>query len=108
MKQSAAPGSGRDLGTDGAARGHPTSRATLRSIATSFDPSKTVAWSLRTTPEVRVPSEVVFVGHGISAPGRAGTIRDVDVKGKTVVFLRQRSVRRPDDVLRPLDVTSSK
>ncbi|MFO0738413.1 MAG: M20/M25/M40 family metallo-hydrolase [Labilithrix sp.] len=67
-----------------------TSRATLAFDRDELRPVEDfVAWSLRTTPEVRVrESEVVFVGHGISAPERGwNDLQDVDVKGKTVVFL---------------------
>ena len=52
-------------------------------------PADYVAFTQRITPEVEVrDSEVVFVGYGIVAPEYGwDDFKDVDVKGKTLVFL---------------------
>jgi Zn-dependent M28 family amino/carboxypeptidase len=52
-------------------------------------PSDAVVWTKRFTPEVNVEnSELVFVGYGVVAPEYGwDDFKDVDVRGKTIVFL---------------------
>ena len=51
-------------------------------------PQDLVAWSPVTDSRVAIPSgEMVFVGYGVTAPEyRWDDYKDVDVRGKTVVF----------------------
>lgn len=67
-----------------------TSRARLTALGAELRPGEDfVAWSFGTAARVHVEaSELVFVGYGIVAPEKGrDDFKDVDVRGKTVVFL---------------------